>query len=459
MTLVLRISKGEALTYEELDGNFTTLNDKISVLEGNIPNWNTAFSWGNHALAGYLTFYEETDPVFTASVASTISQQNITNWGQAYNWGNHANAGYLTSISNLSINDLHDVDFTDGVELNDVIRWNGQAWVAAATPFTEIDPVFTASPAAGIGNTEITNWNSAYGWGDHASAGYLAASEPAGSITSQNISNWDTAYGWGNHASAGYLTAAPAVSISDTVPFSPDIGDLWWKSDEGVLKIYYNDGNSFQWVDATPAAGYTLPTASPTTLGGVTVDNSTITATSGEITAVGISSNSSSISIGNLTLTGGLTTYTNTLHIDATGSDADFVGVTGHYIPTTNATWDLGSAEYKIRDQYISTQSDVRLKHNITDYYEGLEFIQKLRVVDFTWNQDVPQKGGKRQTGLIAQEVADALEGSTYNSWLLHDDRGPYHGLDQTQLIPALISALQELHNKIKELEGQINGN
>ena len=36
-----------------------------------------------------------------------------------------------------------------------------------------------------------------------------------------------------------------------TVPSSPNAGDLWWDSDSGELKIYYNDGDSAQWVDAT----------------------------------------------------------------------------------------------------------------------------------------------------------------------------------------------------------------
>lgn len=34
---------------------------------------------------------------------------------------------------------------------------------------------------------------------------YLDSSSPCAGITSTQISNWDTAYGWGNHASAGYL--------------------------------------------------------------------------------------------------------------------------------------------------------------------------------------------------------------------------------------------------------------
>ena len=40
---------------------------------------------------------------------------------------------------------------------------------------------------------------------------------------SAKVSNWDTAYGWGNHASAGYLTAQP------------------WSAGSGA--IYYNSGN------------------------------------------------------------------------------------------------------------------------------------------------------------------------------------------------------------------------
>lgn len=38
---------------------------------------------------------------------------------------------------------------------------------------TETDPVFTASPAGGIVAGDITNWNTAFGWGDHATEGYL----------------------------------------------------------------------------------------------------------------------------------------------------------------------------------------------------------------------------------------------------------------------------------------------
>lgn len=41
------------------------------------------------------------------------------------------------------------------------------------TSYTETDPVFSASAASNITSTKITNWDTAYGWGNHASVGYL----------------------------------------------------------------------------------------------------------------------------------------------------------------------------------------------------------------------------------------------------------------------------------------------
>jgi len=67
------------------------------------------------------------------------------------------------------------------------------------------------------------------------------------------------------------------VTTSDTAPTTPTSGDLWWKSDEGRLKVYYGDGDSTQWVDASPPlASYQLAsTAAPA--------SATSTGTAGEV--------------------------------------------------------------------------------------------------------------------------------------------------------------------------------
>ena len=45
------------------------------------------------------------------------------------------------------------------------------------------------------------------------------------------------------------------VSISPTPPSTPSQGQLWWNSDDGRLYVYYDDGNTAQWVDTNPNGG------------------------------------------------------------------------------------------------------------------------------------------------------------------------------------------------------------
>ena len=45
----------------------------------------------------------------------------------------------------------------------------------------------------------------------------------------------------------------PVVSVGPNPPSNPVQGTLWWSTREGNLFIWYNDGDSLQWVDASPA--------------------------------------------------------------------------------------------------------------------------------------------------------------------------------------------------------------
>lgn len=49
----------------------------------NVSNWNSAYSWGNHSIAGYLTSFSETDPTIAAHIKG-ISSTNISNWNTAH---------------------------------------------------------------------------------------------------------------------------------------------------------------------------------------------------------------------------------------------------------------------------------------------------------------------------------------------------------------------------------------
>lgn len=83
-----------------ITGNVSTLGT-LTASGYNSTNWDSAFSWGNHASAGYLTSFTETDPTVPSHVKA-ITTTKISNWDTAFGWGNHASAGYLTSVTNIS---------------------------------------------------------------------------------------------------------------------------------------------------------------------------------------------------------------------------------------------------------------------------------------------------------------------------------------------------------------------
>ena len=92
-----------------------------------------------------------------------------------------------------------------------------------------------------------------------------------------NTSQWVIAVPSGTGDSGG-----SNVTISDTQPSTAtsNPGDLWWNTVDGRLYIYYEDSNSAQWLDASPApvqqlvAGNNI-TLSPADGKGIVTINST----------------------------------------------------------------------------------------------------------------------------------------------------------------------------------------
>lgn len=118
--------------------------------------------------------------------------------------------------------------------------------------FLEID-----DSVSGITAGDIANWNAAYGWGDHAGAGYLTSeTDPVYTAsswfgTTNNSGNWNTAFGWGNHAGAGYLTSLPShthplseitQSGATTNQVPSWSGSAWVPTTISTSNIYNADG-------------------------------------------------------------------------------------------------------------------------------------------------------------------------------------------------------------------------
>ena len=62
----------------------------------------------------------------------------------------------------------------------------------------------------------------------------------------------------GSDNNSGGGSGGASVSIGLTAPSNPSVGDLWWKNDEGQLKIFYDDESGTpdtQWVDTGGGGG------------------------------------------------------------------------------------------------------------------------------------------------------------------------------------------------------------
>lgn len=138
------------------------------------------------------------------------------------------------ALTGISYNDLADKPTIPTVPTTVSSFTNDAGYL---TSFTETDPLFAASAAAGITSTNISNWNTSYGWGNHASAGYL---------TGINSGQVTTALGY-TPIDAGTKGAANGVASLDASGLVPST----------QLPSYVDDVLEYANQAAFPATGST----------------------------------------------------------------------------------------------------------------------------------------------------------------------------------------------------------
>ena len=108
--------------------------------------------------------------------------------------------------------------------------------------------------------------------------------------------------------------------------------------------------------------------------------------------------------------------------------------------------------------QTISSLSDQRDKTAIADLTYGLDFINDMRPVQFTWNRRDGTLGAKPDIGFIAQELNDVeLNHSSSSRTRLVNWANPEKlEADYVRSYPILVKAVQELSAKCDALEARI---
>ena len=239
--------------------------------------WST-LSGKESALTFGAPFSRDADTISLATAGATtggtLSSADWANFNTAYGWGNHASAGYLTS-------------------------------------FTETDPLFSASAAHGIAAGDITAWNGKVGGSGTAS--YVPKFTASGTVGNSALCSDATGnVGIGTTTPAYKLDVAgslnaTAITINGTPVASST--DTYW-STAGSGAIQYSGGNVGV---NTAAPAYTLDVGGDVNVTGSFRINGALLGGTGTVTSIAGSGGSTG-----LTVTGGPVTTAGTLTLGGT---------------------------------------------------------------------------------------------------------------------------------------------
>ena len=245
----------------------------------------------------------------------------------------------------------------------------------------ESDPVFSAHAASGVTSTKISQWDTAYGWGDHAGAGYLT------SETSHDDVVVDTDF-----TSAGFMkrgASSGTYEIASTIAFTDldcvkDEDDMASDSathiptqqsvaayvkdliaDQEKVCAYYKNPSSFLGLTtsfSTPFAEFYTPSYSEKRLHELDYSFHLDSTTSGESNKCHVSveikktsSATTAFSLGDATrVSGGNATYNDILSID--GDVTDKISIYGSI--ALSATPAQGFASRSIYEVYYNRNTD-----------------------------------------------------------------------------------------------------
>lgn len=181
------------------DGYALDVDGAIRAIDGNSTDWNTAYGWGDHALAGYLTSYAESDPVFAAwdkSAGISITESQISDLSHF--------SKYMADLLGASDERVPFASGFGGLTDSNSFKYDGSKLT--------------------VGSSNSNKWALAYGWGDHSVAGYLTG-----------YTETDPVFAAWNKSTGIVITESQISDLSHTPAFNGDIAAIY--NAAGDLKI------------------------------------------------------------------------------------------------------------------------------------------------------------------------------------------------------------------------------
>jgi len=241
---------GTCAGYSNTTGQQNTFSGYQAGYSNTTGNWNT--------FSGYAAGYSNTTGYGNTFSGRYAGYSNTTGNGNVfigYQAGYSETGSNKLYIANSSGTPLIYGDFSTGrlgigttspafkLDVSGDIRATGTIYGTLANVPSEADPTVLASVKDGITWSEVSDRPDGLDDGDQvgitSETDPVYSGAPASGITAGNITNWNTAYGWGNHALAGYLQTETDPQVgSNTTNYIPK-----WNGSALVSGIIYDNGN------------------------------------------------------------------------------------------------------------------------------------------------------------------------------------------------------------------------
>jgi len=260
----------------------------------------------------------------------------------------------------------------------------------------------------------------------------------------------------------GENTATPASS--DSVLIGKSSGNLLLAASSNNTFVGYRSGKDCTTGSANTligkSAGEKITSGTSNTFIGSNVAVNATTGPAniaiGESAGAGLTTGSSNIFIGN--------SCANTPNITGIGNIV--IGSGGGVNPSAaNSVFEITlggplTSALRCAQTTITSLSDGRDKKDITELRAGLSFVNKLKPVEFVWNDR--DENGKRDIadfGFIAQDLKDTQEevGLSETLKLVYETNPDKLEASYGKLVPILVKAIQDLSKELEDIKNKLN--
>lgn len=363
-------------------------------------------------------------------VDNSINSLNL----QQYLTSASVNSIVNSQIENLNINQYatqtYVSDYVNGLDLpnSDLFQLDIQnKSVIYGTNIPKIgddqNQIFSYVGVTGVGDNVFVSSSASLNTYPSASAVYLSTVVGTGSMSASYHNFENTAIGYGTMVGGGFKNVA--IGVRSMNNSSPDIEDNFFSPATAKDNVAVGNNSLFS----------------------ITTGSNNVAIGSESLSSASVGS--SNVAIGYMSLS---KTHDGE-YFDGVGAVAIGASAT---VPGNNVIKIGSGNQVVVIDNPVFRYSDIRDMDSVTDIDYGLDFINELRPVEYTFD---PRNGleARAQLGFIASEVATASP--AFNGYINFNSEGnsDIKALAYDQFIPPIVKAVQEVDDRLIVAESNLS--